>query len=195
MSDMELQGLDQFQDAINSYQEATQKDMVDVLNRAGRNVAYRAAQFTDVASAAKIRAELYRDPHLVYALTSLSLRKQGIGTLPKGAFQQEVEKFISRRQSSTRYLRSGWAQAIIDLGGTFRGSRLTRGTHGYGSKATLIELLAEIAWIIDEPNDHKADSAEEVGMKALQKALDFVTQDMQQYAEEKMAKTAKDHSA
>lgn len=185
----------EIEDALNSYQSATGKDMVDVLNRFGRNVAYRAAQNTPIELPAQIVADLKKDPRLIYALTELSLKSRGITHLEKGQLEKEAQALIARRKGSARYLRVGWAQAIIDMGGNFRGAKLERGSHGYGDKATVVNLLAQIAWIVDEPNSKKADSAEQIAIKALEDAIDFVLADMIDYAEKKMADTAKRHSA
>lgn len=184
-----------FEEAMRLWAQATQKDSVEILNRAARNVAYRAAQFTPVASAAEIKGELLKDPKMVYALTALSLKKQGIGMLPKGEMEKAVQAFIARRVGSRRYLRAGWAQAIIDLGGTFRGSKLQRGSESFANPATIVDLLAEIAWIVQEANEHKAEGAEEKVMPALQEALDFVAKDMIDYAQDRLAKTAAEYSA
>jgi hypothetical protein len=47
----------QFTQALRAYKIATQKDEAEILNRAAKNVAYRAAQKTPVASASKIRSD------------------------------------------------------------------------------------------------------------------------------------------
>lgn len=185
----------EFESALNSYREATGKDAKDILNKAALNFAYRAAQFTVVETAAQIQSDLLKDPKILYALVSLSLRKRGIGTLAPAEFQKEVAAFIQRRKGSARYLRVGWAQAIIDLGGSFRGSRLERGSHSFANPATVADLLATVAWIVDETNEHKAETAEDKVWPVLQEALDFVADDMQTYANEKLAKTAAAHSA
>src|SRR4051812_34000515 len=103
----------QFQLALRAYKAATQKDAATVLNRAGRNLAFRASQFTPKGNPARIRTDLMRDPHLRYALTSLLLKKKGIGPLASPQFAAAVEKFVAKRASSANYLRAGWAQAII----------------------------------------------------------------------------------
>src|SRR5581483_3943455 len=97
--------------ALRAYKAATGKDCAEILNRAGLNVAYRAAQNTPVASAATIRSQLDRG-HLKYALTALALKKRGIGALKSPKFAEEVARFVARRVSSARYLRAAWAQAI-----------------------------------------------------------------------------------
>jgi hypothetical protein len=160
--------------------------MVDVLNRAGRNVAFRASQFTPAATVGKIRSDLNRDPHLKYALTSLALKKKGIGILPSPQFAKEVEKFVARRVASRAFLRSGWSAAIEALGGVYRGRNPGKG-HGYATKASVYRFLTEIA--------NTVPGIEKIGVAALKKAIDYVSQDMIDYANSLMVKRANAHSA
>jgi hypothetical protein len=176
--------LGQMKRAFRDYQDATGKDGVTILNRAGRNVAFRAASFTPVAAPAKIRADLTADPHLRYALTSLYLRKKGRGILKSPEFAREVDKLLARRVASRGFIRSGWAEAIIALGGTFRGRRVGRG-HGWAKKATVSALVTEIA--------NTVPGIEEEGTVALQGAINFVAEDMLQYAHSILARTAKQY--
>jgi hypothetical protein len=176
--------LKQMTRALNEYKEATGKDGATVLNRAGRNVAYRAAQFTPVATPARIRADLNSDPHLKYALTSLYLKKKGRGILKSPQFQYEVDKFVARRVASRAFLRSGWAEAIIHLGGTYRGRRVGKG-HGWAHTATASALATEIA--------NTVPGIEEMGTVALQGAINFVAEDMLGWAHSILARTAKQH--
>ncbi len=175
-----------FSQALREYQDATQKDMVVVINRAARNVAYRAAQFTPVATAAKIRADLNKDGHLKYALTSIALKKKGIGKLKSPAFAREVELFVARRIASRTFLRSGWAPAVEALGGVFRGRKFGKG-HGWATKATLHRLVSVIA--------NTVPGIEQVGTVALQGAINFVAEDMLEFANSLLFKRAKEHSA
>jgi hypothetical protein len=185
--------ISEFVGALRAYKIASQKDGADVLNHAIRNVAYRAAEFTPVASVAKIRSSLMADPHLRYALTSIALKKRGVGMLKSPEFAKEVERFVSRRVSSARYLRAAYAEAIIRLGGTFKGSRF-KGASGFANPATVGRLIAEIVAITSQPDAGHAQSAEDIGIKALQKAVDFVANDMLVYAKRKMEETAREHS-
>lgn len=180
--------------ALRAYKAATKKDGAEVLNRAARNVAFRASSATKKGSAARIRASLNRDPHLRYALTALALKKRGVGALKSPEFAREVERFVSHRAASANYLRAAWAKAIEDLGGSFRGEKF-RGAGGFANKATVRQLVTEIVAITAQPNGSKAASAERVGMVALQKALVFVADDMLQYARDLMGKTARNFSA
>jgi hypothetical protein len=174
----------QFTRALREYQNATGKDCVEVLNRAGRNTAYRAAQRTPKATAGKIRGELMGSPTLRFALTRIALKKRGIHKVDRAAFAAEVRKFVSRRASSAGYIRSGWAPAIEALGGSFRGKKAGK---GYATKASVSRLITEIV--------NSVPGAEKVGAAALQQAINFVAADMISYAQTKFAAPAAKHSA
>lgn len=180
-----IENLPQFVHALREYEKATHKDGETILNRAGLNVGYRAVQFTPIATAAKIRADLMRDDHMRYALTSLSLKKKGTGTLKSPQFREVVRKFIARRIASRGYLRSGWAPAIETLGGSYRGRKVGKG-HGWATKASVLHLVTEIA--------NTVPGIDKVGVEALNKAIDFVAADMLEYAQGLLAKRAKEHS-
>lgn len=184
----------QFIFALRAYKVATKKDCVEVLNRAARNVAFRASSFTPKGAANKIRRDLMRDPRLRYALTSIALKKRGIGRLPAPEFQKAVDRLVSRRASSANYLRAGWAKAIQDLGGTFRGVKF-RGASGFGNKAQVNKLLAEIVNTTVHQAAASVRGAELIGSEALQQAISFVSADMIQYSRELMGPTAKKFSA
>lgn len=183
----------QFRLALRAYKAATQKDSVAVLNRAAKNVAFRAASFTPKGNAAKIRRDLMSDPHLRYALTSILLKKKGRGRLPSPQFQKEVDKLLAKRARSANYLRAGWARSIQDLGGSFRGVKF-RGASGFGNKATVNRLLAEIVNTTVHGDIASVQGAELIGGEALQKAVAFVAADMIQFAKDLMSKTAKQYS-
>jgi hypothetical protein len=185
--------ISEFVGALRAYKIASKKDGADVLNHAMKNTAYRAAEFTPVASSSKIRSSLMRDQHLRYALTSLALKRKGVGKLKSPEFAKEVERFISRRASSARYLRAAYAEAIAQMGGTFRGSKF-RGASGFANKATVGRLISEIVAITSQPDSNHARGAEAIGIKALQKAVDFVAEDLLIYARSKMADTARQFS-
>lgn len=184
----------QFILALRAYRAATKKDSVEVLNRAARNVAYRSSQFTPKGNASKIRRDIMRDPNLRYALTSIALRKKGVGRLPSPQFQKAVDALVSRRASSANYLRAGWAKAIQDLGGSFRGVKF-RGAGGFGNKAIINKLIANIVNTTSHKTQASVVGAELIGGKALQQAIAFVAEDMIAYAKQLMAPTAKKFSA
>lgn len=176
--------------AFVEYENATGKEIPDILNRAGRNIAFRAAEFTAVASKGEIKTDLYRDPHLRYALTSLRLKKKGIGKLPAPEFSKAVEKLVAGRVGSARYMRAAWAEIVAKFGGTFKGSKF-KGASSEVFKATSVSLLTEIIANLSEPTEAKAQSAEAKLFPALEKAVDFVAHDMIDFATEKLQKAAK----
>lgn len=180
--------------AFRAYKAATKKDEVEIVNRAVRNIAYRASSATPKGNANKIRRDLMSDPHLRYALTSIILKKRGVGRLPPPQFQKEVDKFVSRRASSANYLRAGWAKAIQDLGGTFRGAKF-RGAGGFGNKAIISRIIAEIVNTTTHANSASVQGAELIGNDALRSAISFVAEDMIGHAKEVMGLTAKKFSA
>lgn len=186
--------ISQFQLALRAYKAATNKDATEVINRAARNIAYRAASFTNKGTANKIRNDIMSDSHLRYALTSLALKKRGIGRLPAPQFQKEVDRFVSRRASSAGYLRSGWAAAIQALGGSFRGAQF-KGAGGFANKAVVSRLICEIVNTTSHKTQASVRGAELIGTEAVRKAVAFVSEDMINYAKQLMGVTARKYSA
>lgn len=176
--------------ALRAKKAACQHAMPEILNKAALNIAFRASSFTPKGNAAKIRAGLMSDPHLRYALTAIALKKKGIGILKKPQFAQAVASFVSRRASSANYLRAAYANAIQQLGGNFRGSIFKGAREGFANKAEVGKLLAQIIAILEQPDEKHARSAETIGIDALQKAIDFVADDMLAYAKQKLAAAA-----
>lgn len=183
----------QFSLALRAYKAATKKDSVEVLNRAARNVAFRSSSFTPKGDANRIRRDLMRDEHLRFALTSLSLKKKGVGRLVAPEFQKAVDRFVSKRASSSNYLRAGWARAIEDLGGSFKGAKF-RGAAGFANKAVINKLICDIVNTTSHENTASVRGAELIGDAALQKAIAFVAADMIAFAKQLMGPTAKKFS-
>lgn len=181
-----------FERALLNYEAATGRDLPEVLNRAGKNIAYRTASFTKPALAGQIERDLTRgaDEHFLAALTSIRLRKKGIGRVAAPQFRKEMTKTLMGRIGSKGYMRYAWAEAIEKFGGNFRGKRLA-GASAEVIKATVNSLLTAITASVNQPTEAKAASAEEKMMPALQEAVDFVAADMLEYAAKKMQANAK----
>jgi hypothetical protein len=182
--------IDGFVFALRAKKAACQRTMPDILNHALRDVAFRAASYTPKANAARIRADLMSDPHLRYALTSIVLRKKGIRALKKPEFAAAVARFVSRRASSAAYLRSAYAKVIEQLGGSFKGAHFRGAAEGFANEATAGKLIAQMVTILSQPSSQQAASAERIGIEAINKALNFVAQDMIEYAQRKLAEAA-----
>ncbi len=181
--------VDKFVFALRAKKAACQHTYPEILNKAALNVAFRASSFTKKGSAATIRGGLMRDPNLRYALTAIALKKRGVGILKSPMFAKEVERYVSRRASSAGYLRAAYAKAIEQLGGSFRGAKF-RGADGFANKAKVGKLIAEIVTIVSQPDGRRASGAEAIGIEAIQKAIDFVADDMLDYAQRKLAQAA-----
>lgn len=183
-----------FAEALRAYKVTSGNTFANTLNHAMKNVAYRAAQFTEFTVAAKIRAELQNNPRLVRALVIKLMRQKGMKKISKAKLELLMKHFINRRASSARYLRSAFARAAIDLGGEWRGRKFERGADGYGNEATPRRLEADVVAILEQPNSAHADSAEKLLLEAVEKAFAFVVDDLKVYAERKMREDAKAHS-
>ena len=156
---------------------AVQKSEHDLINKAGKDVGFRAAQFTPRARASAISAELSKNANEL-AVKILSKRGRFRGVRIKDR-KKIVRKFISARRRSAGYIRSGWGPAIAAFGG--KATRLnpkSEAAKGYGRKATKHILKATLV--------NNAKGAEKVARKPLQRALNFVGDDMRRYAMRKM---------
>lgn len=177
----------EFTAAMREYGRATKKDEAEILNRAGRNVAFRAAQFTPQANPAKIKGDLARDNLAVKILA----KRGAFRGVPNSKRAELVRKLEAARIRSIRYVRQGWANAILAFGG--RPGRLgnvnsrSEAAKGYGLKASAQRLVAELA--------NNSRGADKVGLEPLQKAIDFVAKDMLAFAQKKLAQTAAKFSA
>jgi hypothetical protein len=174
------------QKAFRLYAKATQTDEADILNRAGRNIAFRAAGATPRSRSAKIKSELYGDGHLAWALTSIQLKKRGVGILKKPGFRKEVSRFVTQRASSAGYMRAGWSASIAAFGGKYKGKK-NRKANGDAKLATARHLVATLS--------NNATDIDKVGQDALRQAVAYVAADMRSYAEKKLAKRAREMSA
>lgn len=176
----------EFQKAMREYERATKKDGADILNRAGRNVAFRAAQFTDVASPTKIKSQL-RSNNLLAKILAKRGRLKGLNMQERSAL---FDKVLSARMRSARYIRVGWAKAIAAFGGNATRMKVnpkSEAAKGYGIKASTRRLVAELA--------NNSKGAEKVGLSPLERAIQFVARDMLNYAKHKMSRTGDKFSA
>ncbi len=181
----------QLEKAIFEVEKETGRDVLVSLNRAMKNAAFRAWQFTVKADGTKI-AKWATEP-LIYRLVAKRRREKGEGAIDNHTMQMEVAKAIRRLWGSRGYIRTGWAKAVRDFGGSIRGSRpnvsnagLAR--FGYGKKGTASNLTAIIV--------NTATGAEKISGPPLQKAIDYIAAvDLPQYIAKKLGKTFKAHSA
>lgn len=174
--------------ALESYAAATGKDMVDVLNRAGGNIALRAVQLTEKATHTRMKTTAAYDPdkrpanrrtRFHYALS----RKRGRAT-DRGS----VKTYYNRRRSSRAYIAAGFLKPAQDFGKKLRTKPIKGGdaARGRGIKARRRKLVAFI--------ENYSDGADSVGAAGVNKAINKVIPDMKDFAARKMGETARKHS-
>lgn len=203
----------EFDETIRIYKQAVPKDMAYVLNRAERNVGYRAAEFTPKKDKDVIEAELwYEKIGLKFITKKLRARIGQTFTTAKGKLRTvrrvtrnqialKTKQFIARRKKRTGFLRAGWVAALAKaglkttgLGGALIGD--SKSTLGSGKQATprnLVAMLGNGVW--GRLNGKGAGRIRGIMIHALQRATSFVSNDMRKYATEKLGKTAKKYSA
>lgn len=173
----------QFKAALKQYQQATGKDMADVLNRAGANIAMRALSFTPQAKPSQIDRYSPDRSALMHALATKGTKH---GKAKKGEGNKALAwKIYNSRKRGRGYIRAGWVEAAKDMGAKPRmkvkpGGRAAK---GYGRKASRIKLQGDIY--------NFSEGAELVGLNPLKRAIVFVAADMKTYADKKLAKTAR----
>ena len=189
----------------------SKKPFAAIVNRALKNVAFRAMQFTAYAEPGMIQAELYRDGlALKLAARKLSRRagrqvvdrygntkvnKRGKAVRYGGATQAQIRaeatKIIQRRIASSRASRAGWIPAVRGHGGSVRGEKLRPGSSaskGSATKATVSRLSGVIRNALVTRNwEGKRTSVENIpeARAGLEKAIRFVTADMGSHREKK----------
>jgi hypothetical protein len=184
----------EFRDALGQYQKASGKTFAEVINKKAKDVALRSVQFTPKARLNKIRK--YEPNGRSYARKLLHARAtQGtrLGKAKKGEGNKPLaEKLYKSRLQSRGYIAAGWIKAARELGappsrGVAKLQKGGRANKGGAKPANPSKLFCDIL--------NMSIGAETVGLEPLQRALDFVKKDMQQYIDRKLAPVAKKYSA
>lgn len=200
----------EFTKALMEYQEATKKDSAYILNRAARNVAFRAASNTPKADPSAIESELLKDKLALKIVTKALRAKIGTSyTTAKGKVRTvtgvsrrqiaiAAKRLIANRKKRRGFMRAGWFPAIKLFGGTIRGERPLSGSKADLGGATLANPGRPIAKLYNAVYGRmtgKAGGQSRARMEqALRQAMTFVANDMRQYAREKMINTARKYS-
>ena len=213
----------QLEAALTEYEIATGKDMVEVINRAGRNVAFRAIQFTPKADKSKIDALRQQVSTEVFGASGKRLKRtkkafaatdralliylKGLwshGKNPRSVSSRaelaaSALRMVTRRLQAIGFLRSGWFTAAEAFAKATGLSWSKGGAKQFGSPKGSVEVANESQPeaaaslsnnIFATSHDH-ALALEKYGTQALQDAVTFVANDMKNYAENKIAQTAK----
>lgn len=204
-----------FSKVLKQYAAATKKELPDVLNRALRNVGFRAAQFTPKDSPAEIEADLLKDKFALKFITSKLRARIGKQFTTKKGKTRTVQRvtrkqialatrqFIKRRKRRTGFLRAGWVAALISAGlktsglsGNLLADSKSKNAIGSGVLATVNTLRASLSNGVWSRLGGKSKARTAVAMQqALQRAMAFVAKDMDTFAKDKLGKVAKQYSA
>lgn len=179
--------LTEFESALRSYQDATGKEIPEIVNRAARNIAFKAASKTKLAPLGKInrfnpdKRPEKKPQRMLYALTAKD-RPAG------GTDGGRAAKAFNRRKASRGYIKAGWFAVLRKMG--VRTRVRPSDDLRYDAEWIKATFLRHVAII-----GNAADGADQVGLPALRWAVSVVAKDMEQYAAKKLGKIADDHSA
>lgn len=187
--------LREFKKALDQYQDATEKETAEIINRAARNVAFQVLKRTPIAKHSDMRTTPAYDPEnksgsyrskFHWALFAKKRNRRGS--------RGEVVAFFKQRRASRGFHKAGWLPAIQDLGGKKRGGRSVQlkpggdASKGFGTTAkkglTPTAILANFA-----------DNADKISGPALAQAVNAVARDMASYAAKRLQQKANKHSA
>jgi hypothetical protein len=183
----------EFQRQLETYAAVATKEVSVAYKKKILDTAYTAAKLTPKLDRADIKADLHRDPHLIAALTSLRLRKEGREKLGKGLFKAEMRALELTRQAGAAYMVAGWGPVIEALGGKWDKGK--KGKHG-GASAKMIRSYAQLTatgatlvWITDQDTSRKQEGAERVAERAMIAAMEYQIDDMETYIARKLSET------
>lgn len=181
--------LTKFRAALANVALASKKPEAEIVNKALKDVAFRSAQFTPKTTSAKVRSSLPKEILFRIAAKHLSEKK---GKYTKEELRTTAARIAKRRRSGIGGVRAGWIPAIMALGGTYRGAKAKPGgsaAKGTAKKAGLFRMAGLIRNSVVTTQFAKRTNtgAGNIGfaVNALRKAIVFVTNDRQAYAERK----------
>lgn len=177
-----------FATAICKVVVVTKKAEADVVNKALKDVAFRAASFTPKSSMAKIRASFTKQSLAKYAVRTLKAKGEPV---TRKSVKQMMRAIIKRKNSSIGALRAGWIPAIEALGGTYRGAKKKPGGSAAQGKAIraiparLQGMIENTIMTTSRDGRHSADEIA-VSIAGLERGIEFVRQDREGYAQRKL---------
>lgn len=199
---------------LDLYAQATGKDLVEVVNRAGRQVAIFATNKTPKADPAKIdrvlrrhighqivgksgkrfkkAKKIYEYKNALAGRIILKRAKERNESLSDDEVEKRAKAMIAGRKRAVAFIRSGYVPAIKAFGGKLRGNQRGK-PKGSGSVATERRIVATIT---NNVQGRKGGAAVKVGQAALNAAVREVEADMRSYAQKKIdERTAKANAA
>lgn len=213
MSDIDLTGMQvddaEFQMAMSAYLYASGKELPDVLNKVGRDLALRTAQQAGKADKASIR-RVEDDVVARGNVGKFIYRAQQLGMLrnqiPKGKGWRkrataEFRRMFARRRSAVGMVAGAWVKVAraIERNGIGSLGYFKRGQDagkGWARPAVASPDQSDIVCVLEVAYDNRnKNDTIMLGFDAFQRARAFKTGDMWTYVSRKMAEIAQRYSA
>jgi hypothetical protein len=205
--------LKRFQASLRAKMAASKRTEPEIVNKALKDVALRAMQFTEAADPTTIEAALRRDKIALKLATkklagragTVRVNSRGYTGRTKGGnlrkfskrvsraqIAAEARKIINRRKAGARAIRAGWIPGARTVGAGARGgARLTQGSaqRGTGRRAT---QSAPYGFIRNSLVTRSARGGRRMGVgqirqaiAGLRAAVSFVASDVEKYVRQK----------
>lgn len=197
--------------SIAAVKGATKRGRGDIVNRALKNVAFRAAQFTEKLTPDEIEEILLKD-RLLLKITMKTLQREGeslptkrkgklkgvkrrrkTGKITRAMISREARKIKARRRQGSGVTRAGWIPAVQKMGGSYRGAKLRAGgiaSKGQGRRATDAVPVGSIENAVTRNFTGKGGSKGRwKAEKALGRGINHVADENIRYAKKKIRET------
>jgi len=167
---------------------ASKRTGAEIVNKALKDIAFRAASFTAKSSASKIRGELRGELLTKMAIKAL---KEKSDTFNAFDIRDMKARILKARTSHVGALRAGWIPAIQALGGNYRGAKkLASGSakNGKAVRATPSRMKGLIRNTIVTRSSKGKTTAGQIDLlrKGLLKGIAYVTRDRNREARRRM---------
>lgn len=175
--------LREFNAAVQKMFAYSSKSAAEVINRQGRNVCFRAAQFTPKA----IRADILDDispPFVSYVAN----KKHGKGNWGWSDWSALKKKLPKQRSTSIGYMKSAWAKAgklfpptKPDAGPSVRKPRPAR--HSAATARVLAAMPERLRCLIEPiwSGDNTPEGKDSIAEEARRAAMRYLVRDMEKY--------------
>lgn len=192
----------EFQKALREYNDLSRHDSFQVVNKVAKDVAYLSASNTPKSSPRKIQSQLLKktggSTRLIYKIVNKNQKKIGGKPLYGEVMGRVARSFIQARQRSVGFLRSGWADIIIDMGGSYRGRKSggrARLGKGIRARATINPTATLFYYIPAKQFSKSGNKMMAIAQTALSRAIAAKTQDLKNEIERRLAQRARQLSA
>lgn len=177
-----------FERSLRRMMAVSKRTGAEIINKALKDVAFRAASFTPKTTFGKIRGELNND--LITKMALKWLREKGV-PFNKNDVKDAKARIFKARMRSIGALRAGWIPAIQKFGGNYRGAKKIEGgsaSDGTAVKATPARISGLIRnAIVTSSNKGTTHAAQIPALRrGLLKGIAYVTRDRNREAQRRM---------